>query len=119
MADYDTPKKGRLDHREILELFHEAWEADRNNRDAVGKPAILIQDTQGVLNAAFSSGVGIENDVIEPAHNQQHRRMHLHQRCMAGQIGPAVPTAPASAPSSQRGPMRTKAACVTASVSGR
>ena len=33
MADYDTPKKGRLDHREILELFHEAWEADRNNRD--------------------------------------------------------------------------------------
>ena len=45
--------------------FFEIPQTDRTNKDAVGKPAIMIQDSQGVLNAAFSSGVGIENDVIE------------------------------------------------------
>ena len=45
--------------------FFEIPQTDRTNKDAVGKPAIMIQDSQGVLNAAFSSGVGVENDVIE------------------------------------------------------
>ena len=45
--------------------FFEIPQTDRTNKDAVGKPAIMIQDSQGVLNTAFSSGVGVENDVIE------------------------------------------------------
>ncbi|MBC7831853.1 MAG: peptidyl-prolyl cis-trans isomerase, partial [Hyphomicrobium sp.] len=45
--------------------FFEIPQVDRTNKDAVGKPAIMIQDSQGVLNSAFSSGVGIENDVVE------------------------------------------------------
>ncbi len=45
--------------------FFEIPQTDRANKDAVGKPAILIQDSQSVLNAAFTSGVGVENDVIE------------------------------------------------------
>lgn len=33
MADYDKPKGGDLEHREIVEMFHAAWEADRDNRE--------------------------------------------------------------------------------------
>ena len=45
--------------------FYEIPQTDNANKDAVGKPAIMIQDSEGVLNTAFSSGVGVENDVIE------------------------------------------------------
>lgn len=31
--DYDKPKKGKMAHREIIELFHDAWEADSDNRE--------------------------------------------------------------------------------------
>jgi peptidyl-prolyl cis-trans isomerase D len=45
--------------------FYEIPEADRSNKDREGKPAILITDPNAILNIAFSSGVGVENDVIE------------------------------------------------------
>jgi peptidyl-prolyl cis-trans isomerase D len=45
--------------------FYEIPETDRSNKARDGKPAILITDTNAVLTAAFNSGVGVENDVIE------------------------------------------------------
>jgi peptidyl-prolyl cis-trans isomerase D len=50
---------------ELKLQFYEVPQTDRQNKDAQGKPAIIIQDTQGVLSAAFASGVGVENDMIE------------------------------------------------------
>jgi peptidyl-prolyl cis-trans isomerase D len=50
---------------ELKLQFYEIPQTDRQNKDAQGKPAIIIQDTQGVLSAAFASGVGVENDMIE------------------------------------------------------
>ena len=47
--------------------FYAIPQTDNQNKDAVGKPAIMIQDSAGVLTAAFASGVGVENDVIELA----------------------------------------------------
>ena len=45
--------------------FYEIPETDRGNKARDGKPAILITDANAVLTAAFNSGVGVENDVIE------------------------------------------------------
>ncbi len=45
--------------------FYEIPETDRANKARDGKPAILITDTNAVITAAFNSGVGVENDVIE------------------------------------------------------
>ncbi len=45
--------------------FYEIPEADRANKARDGKPAIIISDPNAVLNVAFNSGVGVENDVIE------------------------------------------------------
>ena len=50
---------------ELKMQFYEIPQTDRQNKDAQGKPAIIIQDTQGLLSAAFASGVGVENDMIE------------------------------------------------------
>jgi len=45
--------------------FFEIAATDRTNKDPSGKPAIVISDPNAVLNTAFTSAVGIENDVIE------------------------------------------------------
>lgn len=45
--------------------FYEIPETDRSNKARDGKPALLISDPNAVLNVAFGSGVGVENDVIE------------------------------------------------------
>ena len=45
--------------------FFEIAATDRTNKDPSGKPALVISDPNAVLNTAFSSAVGIENDVVE------------------------------------------------------
>jgi peptidyl-prolyl cis-trans isomerase D len=45
--------------------FYEIPETDRGNKARDGKPALLLTDANSVLNAAFASGVGVENEVIE------------------------------------------------------
>jgi peptidyl-prolyl cis-trans isomerase D len=45
--------------------FYEIPEMDRANKARDGKPAVIIADTNAVVTAAFNSGVGVENDVIE------------------------------------------------------
>jgi peptidyl-prolyl cis-trans isomerase D len=45
--------------------FYEIPETDRSNKARDGKPALALADANGVLNAAFASGVGVENEVIE------------------------------------------------------
>jgi peptidyl-prolyl cis-trans isomerase D len=45
--------------------FFEIAEVDRANKARNGQPAIMISDPTAVVNAAFNSGVGVENDVIE------------------------------------------------------
>ena len=45
--------------------FYEIPEMDRANKARDGKPAVIISDTNAVVTAAFNSGVGVENDVIE------------------------------------------------------
>ncbi|MFA5900447.1 MAG: SurA N-terminal domain-containing protein [Hyphomicrobium sp.] len=45
--------------------FYEIPEVDRSNKARNGSPAISISDPSAVLQTAFSSGVGVENEVIE------------------------------------------------------
>jgi peptidyl-prolyl cis-trans isomerase D len=45
--------------------FYEIPEMDRANKARDGKPAVIISDTNAIVTAAFNSGVGVENDVIE------------------------------------------------------
>ncbi|CAN1721776.1 peptidyl-prolyl cis-trans isomerase D [Hyphomicrobium sp. 1Nfss2.1] len=45
--------------------FFDIAEVDRNNKAPDGQPAILINDPNTVLQTAFASGVGVENDVVE------------------------------------------------------
>jgi peptidyl-prolyl cis-trans isomerase D len=45
--------------------FYEIPEVDRANKARNGQPAIKNSDPTAVVNAAFNSGVGVENDVIE------------------------------------------------------
>jgi peptidyl-prolyl cis-trans isomerase D len=45
--------------------FYGIPEIDRSNKARDGKPAVIIADTNAVVTAAFNSGVGVENDVIE------------------------------------------------------
>jgi peptidyl-prolyl cis-trans isomerase D len=45
--------------------FFEIPEVDRANKARNGQPAIMISDPTAVVNAAFNSSVGVENDVIE------------------------------------------------------
>lgn len=45
--------------------FYDIPEVDRSNKARNGSPAIMITDPSAVLQTAFSSGVGVENDVIE------------------------------------------------------
>jgi peptidyl-prolyl cis-trans isomerase D len=45
--------------------FYEIPETDRNNKARNGSPAILLSDPSNILQTVFSSGVGVENEVIE------------------------------------------------------
>jgi peptidyl-prolyl cis-trans isomerase D len=45
--------------------FYEIPELDRANKARDGKPAVIIADANAIVTAAFNSGVGVENDVIE------------------------------------------------------
>ncbi len=45
--------------------FYPVAETDRANKARDGRPAIVMNDPSPVLNVAFGSGVGVENDVIE------------------------------------------------------
>ena len=45
--------------------FYEIPEVDRSNKARDGRPAILVNDPSAVLQTAFSSAVGVENEVIE------------------------------------------------------
>ena len=66
VEDQRSAGKSLKDIANELKLqFYEIPQTDRQNKDAQGKPAIIIQDTQGVLSAAFASGIGVENDMIE------------------------------------------------------
>ena len=56
--------------------FFEIPQTDRTNKDAVGKPAIMIQDSQGVLNA----GVLQRRRHRERRHRAEQRRLCL-ARC--------------------------------------
>ncbi|KAB2937676.1 MAG: SurA N-terminal domain-containing protein [Hyphomicrobium sp.] len=66
VEDQRSAGKSLKEIGEAMKLqFYEIPEADRSNKDRQGKPAILIRDPAAVLNVAFGSGVGIENDVVE------------------------------------------------------
>lgn len=66
VEDQRSAGKSLKEIGEAMKLqFYEIPEADRSNKDREGKPAILIRDPAAVLNVAFGSGVGIENDVVE------------------------------------------------------
>lgn len=45
--------------------FFQIAAVDRNNKGPDGAPQLMINDPNAVLQAAFASGVGVENDVIE------------------------------------------------------
>ncbi|WP_072373767.1 peptidyl-prolyl cis-trans isomerase [Hyphomicrobium sp. NDB2Meth4] len=45
--------------------FFDIAEVDRSNKAPDGQPAIFINDPNAVLQTAFASGVGVENDVVE------------------------------------------------------
>ena len=66
IEDQRSAGKSLKDIASELKLqFYEIPQTDHQNKDPQGKPAIIIQDTQGVLSAAFATGVGVENDMIE------------------------------------------------------
>ncbi len=50
---------------EVKLQFYPVAETDRANKARDGRPAIVMNDPSPVLNVAFGSGVGVENDVIE------------------------------------------------------
>jgi len=66
VEDQRSAGKSLKEIGEAMKLqFYEIPEVDRSNKARDGHPAILISDPNAVLQVAFASGVGVENDVIE------------------------------------------------------
>lgn len=66
VEDQRSAGKSLKEIGEAMKLqFYEIPEVDRSNKARNGSPAILISDPTAVLQTAFTSGVGIENEVIE------------------------------------------------------
>lgn len=45
--------------------FYDVAAIDRSNKTPDGRPGLLLNDINSVLDAAFNSGVGVENEVLE------------------------------------------------------
>jgi peptidyl-prolyl cis-trans isomerase D len=68
VEDQRSAGKSLKEISEALKLqFYEIPETDRSNKDRIGKPALVLNDVNAVLEAAFKGGVGVENDVVELA----------------------------------------------------
>ncbi len=66
VEDQRSAGKSLKDIGEAMKLqFYPLAEVDRNNKKPDGSPALVISDPTALLQAAFASGVGVENDVIE------------------------------------------------------
>lgn len=71
VEDQRSAGKSLKDIGEGMKLqFYAVPAADRSNKAPDGKPALFINDPNTVLQVAFASGVGVENDVVElPGNN--------------------------------------------------
>lgn len=70
VEDQRSAGKSLKDIADAMKLqFYPVAEVDRNNKKPDGTPALFINDPNTVLQVAFASGVGVENDVIELAGN--------------------------------------------------
>jgi len=66
VEDQRSGGKSLKEISEAMKLqFFEVPEVDRNNKAPDGKPGLFINDPNTVLQVAFQSGVGVENDAIE------------------------------------------------------
>jgi peptidyl-prolyl cis-trans isomerase D len=66
VEDQRSAGKSLKDIADALKLqFYAIPEVDRSNKAPSGAPAIGINDPNAVLQAAFNSSVGVENDVVE------------------------------------------------------
>lgn len=66
VEDQRSAGKSLKDIGEAMKLqFYAIAEVDRSNKKPDGAPALFINDPNTVLQVAFASGVGVENDVIE------------------------------------------------------
>lgn len=66
VEDQRSGGKSLKDIGEAMKLqFFPLAEVDRSNKGPDGAPQLMINDPNTVLQVAFASGVGVENDVIE------------------------------------------------------